>query len=220
MKANRLALAILAASALGLVTQARADLITGSLWENTTLDATLANVPSSVPNVTFTANSIFFDSRLEVIDNISLDDSAYYKIGQWLNSTTGGATFLTGSGEAGNSMDNTFVKITGWVSASHGQTFTLEHDDGVTLIVGGLTVIDSAGPTSPKEESGIYTGTGGVVPFTLVYSEVAGAPAVLEAEDWSPTAGPNVVPDGGTTVALLGMALAGLAGWGRRVRGS
>ena len=177
MRRRILQLAIIAASAFASVATVHANLVFGSLWEiggaangGGIQDATIANIPLTPANVTFSVNSPFdFDSR-NAVDG--------YTIGGWLN--TSGATFLTGAGESSNSMNNVFIEFTGMVSVTSGEQFTVTHDDGMTLVIGGLTVVDAPGPTSPIQTIGTYTGPTGDLPFTLVYSEVDGLPAVLQ----------------------------------------
>ena len=207
MKIRNLVLGIVAAGALVLVTEARANNVSGSLWEgiadNTPAD--LAHLPGGAPDVTFTAPSpINFDSR------VAPDG---YTIGGWL--TTGGGTILTGAGESAKTIDDTFIYITGQVTVNSGQVFSLAHDDGLTLVINGQTVVSAPDPTSPTVTSGTYSGPAGTWDFQLYYDEVMGPPAVLNVD--LPLESP-AVPDSGTTVALLGMGLAGLASLGRRIR--
>ena len=175
--------------------------ISGSLWENQNPagGATLGNVPVSPADVTFSVpnGSLDFDSR------VGGNNSANYTISSWLG--TGGATILTGAGKGGNTMDDTLTYLTGTVSVSNGETFTVQHDDGLTLIIGGHTVISAPGATSPASTTGTYTGASGNESFQLIYGEIEGAPAVLDVK----------VPDSGTTLMLLGAAIGGLAAFRR-----
>jgi VPDSG-CTERM motif len=207
MKTRSLTFGVMAAGALVLVTEARANVVFGSLWEGISdnTPAIPSNLPGGAPNVTFTAPSpINFDSRAS---------GNGYTIGGWLS--TGSGTILTGAGEAGNTIDDTFIYITGQVTVNNGQVFTLAHDDGLTLIINGQTVVNAPNPTAPTVTSGTYTGPSGNWDFQLYYDEVKGAPAVLQVD--LPFQSPSV-PDGGTTFALLGMSLAGLASLARRFR--
>jgi len=149
---------------------AQANVAIGSIWENQAAagaNATIANIPVTAPNVTFSVNTpINFSSIV-----------GGYTIGGFLAS--GGATILTGLGEAGNTLNNTFFEFTGVVSVTNGQTFTVTHDDGLTLVIGANTVVNSPLPTSPVTTTVTYTGPTGTLPFTLVYGEVFGPPAVL-----------------------------------------
>ena len=56
------------------------------------------------------------------------------------------------------------------------------HDDGLTLIIGGLTVVSAPGPTAPVLTSATYAGPSGTFDFQLVYGECCGAPAALRVE--------------------------------------
>jgi hypothetical protein len=200
-----LAAAVMAAGSLLQTAQAQ---ITGSMWEgqNPAGGATLANVPGSAADVTFSVPNgpLSFDSRS------GGNNSANYTIGSWLG--TGGATILTGLGEAGHTLDNTLTYLTGTVSVLNGQTFTVVHDDGLTLIIGGQMVINDPGPTPPATTTGTYTGVSGNEPFQLVYGENSGPPGVLDVN--LPLQG---VPDSGSTLMLLGAAFSGLAAFRRRL---
>jgi hypothetical protein len=60
-----------------------------------------------------------------------------------------------------------------------GESFSVSHDDGVTLDIGGVTVISDPGPTSVIDSMATYTGASGNQPFQLVYAECCGPPATL-----------------------------------------
>jgi len=183
---------------------AHANIVTGSLWENHGVDATVANIPVTTPDVTFSVNSpLNFDSRAA---------GSGYTIGTWLGG--GGATILTGAGKAGDTMNNTFYLFTGTVTVTNGESFTVTHDDGLTLIINGLTVVNVPGPTAPAVTTATYTGASGNVPFELVYSEVDGAPAVLQVD--LPLT--SAVPEPSTLIvwSLLGTLAIGLGWWRKR----
>jgi hypothetical protein len=76
-------------------------------------------------------------------------------------------------------MDNTLFNFTGTVSVTTGETFTVGHDDGLTLVIGGSTVISAPGPTAFELTTETYTGPSGNFAFQLVYGECCGAPADL-----------------------------------------
>ena len=178
----------------------RANLVFGSLWEIGGPDngggiqyATITNIPTTPPDLTFSVNSpLSFDSR---------NATNGYTIGGWLS--TGGATLVTGTSEAGNSVNNIFIEIAGLVSVTNGQQFTVTHDDGLTLVIGGQTVIDAPGPTSPNQTIGVYTGPTGNEPFTLVYSEVDGPPAVLQLDLPLAVPEPTMARIAGSSLLLL-----------------
>ncbi|SHK60755.1 PEP-CTERM protein-sorting domain-containing protein [Bradyrhizobium lablabi] len=151
---------------------ANANTVQGSIWENVpgaAGDATIANTPGTAPDVTFNVST-----------PISFDSGSAYTIGEFL--TSGGASVLTGSGELGHTLDNTFFQFLGSVSVTNGQTFTVGHDDGLTLVIGGLTVIDLPGGHSPGDDTVTYTGPTGTFAFDLVYGEAFGAPAQLHID--------------------------------------
>jgi hypothetical protein len=189
-------------TAVSVAGSAYANVATGSIWENDSTgagDATPANVPGTTPDVTF-----------EVTTPIDFSSGNLYTIGEFLSS--GAATVLTGASELGNTLDNTIFNFTGNVSVTHGQTFTVGHDDGLTLVIGALTVIDEPSPTSFVTTVETYTGPTGTLPFQLVYGECCGAPADLSIS--LPLNG--ATPEPSTWVMLmLGFGGLGFAGYWR-----
>jgi len=179
---------------------AYANVATGSIWENDSTgagDATPANVPGTTPDVTFS-----------VTTPIDFTSGSLYTIGEFLSS--GGATVLTGASQLGNTLDNTIFNFTGNVSVTTGQTFTVGHDDGLTLVIGGLHVIDEPGPTGFVTTTETYTGPSGTLPFQLVYGECCGAPGDLSIS--LPLNG--ATPEPSTWVMMvLGFAGLGFAGY-------
>ena len=174
---------------------AQANTILGSIWENDSTgagDATPANVPVTTPDVTFTAP-----------DPLNFSSDGLYTIGEFLASGNG-STVLTGASQLGNTLDNTIFNFAGTVSVTNGQTFTVGHDDGLTLVIAGLTVISAPGPTSFVNTTETYTGPTGNLPFQLVYGECCGAPADLAIS--LPFVSPPAVPEP-ASLALLGSAL-------------
>src|ERR1043166_904564 len=147
--------------AVGLVlsfSAAQANTVTGSIWENNpdaAVNASPANVPLTTPDVTFTTESGL---------GINFTSGALDTIGEFLNSNGSVTTVLTGASHLGNSLTNTLFNFTGMVSVTNGQTFTARHDDGLTLTIGGITVIDKVDPTSAITETFTYTGPTGNQP--------------------------------------------------------
>ncbi len=178
------------------VAVAHANTVTGAIWENDPTgagDATVANVPLTTPDVTFTTT-----------DPIDFSSGGLYTIGEFLASGNG-STILTGSGELGNTLENTLFNFTGDVTVTNGESFTVGHDDGLTLVIDGITVIDEPNPTSFVNTTETYTGPSGTFAFQLVYGECCGAPA-----DLSISLPLSSVPEPSTD----GVLLAGLFGLG------
>ena len=212
MKLNKLGIA--RASAMIAVTlfigiaSSHAD-VSGSLWEGAAASAD--SIPSGSPDVTFTSSQIYYNS-----------DLGGYTIGDFLNSAGTTSTILTGSGELGNTSDNTFIRLTGQIYLTAGlNAFQVGHDDGLNISLdGGIgTVLDEPGPTGfTLTPFNITAPSTGLYDFTLDYNECCGPPAVLE---WAfPSGAPLTggVPDGGTTLSLLGLSLAGLGAFARRLK--
>lgn len=180
MKTKNLQYAILTASVLASAATVRAN-ITGSIWENT--GGAYADVtPSGSPNVTFSVpnGALDFDSRNNNTFLAGPAGTVGYSIGGWL--ATGGATISSGAGDANNTMNNTIIIMSGMVSVTSGEQFTVEQDDGLVLTIGSDTVLNNPGPNSPTSYMGTYTGASGNQFFTLEYAEIDGAPAVLDVQ--------------------------------------
>jgi hypothetical protein len=96
------------------------------------------------------------------------------------------------------------------VSVTTGETFTVGHDDGLTLTIGTDTVISEPLPTSFVDTIVTYTGPSGNLPFQLVYGECCGAPA-----DLSISLPLNGVPEP-STWAMMALGFAGLGFLGYR----
>jgi hypothetical protein len=187
---------------------AQANIITGDLWhvpEATSQNAIPANVPATPPDVTFQVNSPinFFGTSVSV--------------GTWLANGLAFNIVENTAGTLASLMDNgtqgTFLQFTGFVTVTNGQTFTVTHDDGLTLIIGGINLGFNPGPTAPITSVATYTGPSGNFPFQLVYGECCGGPAVLQLD--LPLSNTPAVPEPATWL-LLGSGLAGMAAWKRK----
>jgi len=177
----------------------------GNLWhvpEATSQNAIPANVPLTTPDVIFSVNSPFNFNATGATVQTWLNSSSAFNI---IENTPGTLASLMDSGTQG-----TLLSFTGTVSVTHNQTFTVTHDDGLTLIIGGLDLGFNPGPTAPTTTI-TYTGATGNFPFQLVYGECCGDPAVLQIS--LPL---NAVPEP-ETYAMMVAGLAAL-GWVSRRR--
>jgi hypothetical protein len=148
---------------------------TSGLTPNATFSVPLFNVAPTNPACTgsYAGDTLCFDSGAS---------ANAYTLGGFL--TAGGATTVTGTAtDLGQVLDNgttgTIFEFTGTVTVTNGQTFTVTHDDGMSLEIGGVTVVSQPGPTSAVTQTFTYTGPTGTFPFDLVYGECCGPPAVL-----------------------------------------
>lgn len=176
MKIKQLAFAaVLAAAALG--SAHAANVASGQLWkvsEAVSQNAVLANVPLTPADVTFDVNSPF-----------NFTSNAGYSVLDFLNSSAA-FNIVGAAGTLASPLDGpdggTLMYFTGTVSVTTGQVFTVTHDDGLTLIIGGLDLMFSPGPTGPIQSLATYTGPSGNFAFQLVYGECCGSPAVLQVD--------------------------------------
>jgi len=185
---------------------ASANTVIGKAWLNDptgTGNATIANIPVTAPNATF--------SELSPLALQAGQNLVPYTLGGWVTSEACGA-FITGASNASAGLDNTFFEFTGNVTVTTGETFTFQHDDGLTLVINGLTVVNAPGPTGAVSTTGTYTGAPGTFAFTLAYGEGCLAPAVLDVNlPLSSTPEPST-----WAMMALGFAALGFAGYRAR----
>jgi hypothetical protein len=184
-----------------------APIVSGSVWlvpPAVAMSATPGNVPATPPDVTFQAPSdpLFFDSRVGV--------NSYNLLNFLL---TGGAFNIVEhtAGALADTTNNHLYQFLGQVTVTNGQNFGVLHDDGLTLIIGGLTVISVPGPTPPILTNAIYTGPSGTFDFQLIYGECCGPPAALRVD--LPLIS-TTVPEPGSLLLLA----TGLIGFGLATR--
>jgi hypothetical protein len=197
--------ALLLAAASGVQAQ---NIAVGNLWhvpEATSQNAIPGNVPAAPADVIFSVNSPFNFSGTSVSVGTWLGSSGAFNI---VENTPG---TLASKMDDGTNTQGTLVSFTGTVSVTNGQVFTVTHDDGLTLIIGGLDLGFNPGPTAPVTTPITYTGPTGTFPFQLVYGECCGGPAVLQID--LPL---NAVPEP-ETYALMVAGL-GALGWVSRRR--
>jgi hypothetical protein len=166
------------AAGIAAINTASASTVTGTIWETTTAIAQNASPGDVPPSMTPGTAGVTFTAPSDPLSFNPGDTGAIYTLGTWLASAGATGTYFGGAAPT-DTLDSTITNITGTVSVTNGETFSVSHDDGVTLIIGGVTVINTPGPTSVIDSIATYTGASGNQAFQLVYGECCGAPATL-----------------------------------------
>jgi len=180
---------------------AQANVISGELWhvpDSVAQNAIPANVPATTADVVFDVNSpLNFTNPTSV--------AAFLNSGGAFNIVENTAGTLASA--MSNSVVSTIVDFTGFVTVTNGQQFTVTHDDGLTLIIGGLDLGFAPGPTGPVQSTHTYTGPSGTFAFQPVYGECCSGAAVLQVD--LPFSNTPTVPEP-LSVALPGIGLVAL----------
>jgi len=122
----------------------------------------------------------------------------------------GGQT--TGTYDNATGCYNTVIEVTGTATFVHGQTYTITHDDGVTLSIAGYNSGNdvygggAVGPNAAENSDFTYTGTTGSYAFTLWYDGTNGNPEDLVSNINTPE------PGAATMLFAMLIGVAGLAG--------
>ena len=144
--------------------------------------------------------------------NFYLPSGGTNTVGAFLASGGGGLTGLSSTTSAleisaGGFANTTVFSITAFTGT--GLAGTMHHDDGIGLYQNGSPVVLSVGPT--VDIPTLFTLPAGN--FQLIYVAANDLPEVLSIDVTRGT-----VPDGGTTLMLLGGALVGLGALRRKFR--
>ncbi|MEZ5354231.1 MAG: PEP-CTERM sorting domain-containing protein [Bryobacteraceae bacterium] len=176
--------------------------ITGSLWavpDAVAANAIFSSIPATAPDVTFQVNSPLNFTDPATVEAFLLSGGAF--------GITGSAAAL--SRPVSDGVTGTLILFTGMVTVTNGQQFTVTHDDGLTLTIGGLDVINIPGAHNPTLTTMTYSGPSGTLPFSLVYGECCSGEAVLQTSLNLQPAAPGGVPEPGTAL-LTGAAFAAI----------
>jgi hypothetical protein len=183
--------------------KAYADPINVTFWSvpATTADEvpTIGHVPGPGATEwgTFTTNTINFSA-----------DTGPFTVGNFL--AFGGVTsvdYMNGASGSSSIIDVLF-DFTGTAFFTNGQTFSVVHDDGLDLYVGGNLVEGLPDETPPITSTFTYTGPTGNEPFEFIYAD--GPPTQADFKITLVPAASDVPEP--SSIALLGSGILGMAG--------
>ncbi len=212
------------ATGLFLIGMAAAGAANASPYQGYLYDTVAANSNATSQSVLQTLESTDGGSQtldaIFTVQDINFDSSRVSGANTYTQFFQGGATNINGLtplsafGSANISTSSTtaaLVKIVG--QAYFDNSFSITHDDGVMILVGGK-LFDASYPTSPITSSFTLASqslSAGLYNFEIFYEAWNGNPEVLT------TRGINAVPEP-ATMLLFGAGIAGLAGVARRKR--
>lgn len=204
-------LALCCVAVVALAGTARADFINGYAWETTEAISQVA-APASLALATCSHGTAACTTGnadvLFTTTGVSFPNQGSGTIGAFLASSAFTLNNLVDSVPTGP-MDPTIWEFTGNISVTNSESFTFSHDDGVTFIVNGQTLINAPGPTGFTNTSGTYTGaTNSNAPFQLIFGECCGGDVGLVVSLLGPSSAPppSGVPEP-ATITLVGAVL-------------